>query len=216
MCGGYSCSKNTLIILNVCYMIVSFILIGTAVKEKAAGVVVSAPIIGGVTACGLFLLAISIVGLFGAMKHHQVWLFVYMVVLFLIFIIQFSVSCAALGVSKETEIKLVEEGWKQLQQNGENQIILTAEKTFNCCGLNGDNSTKVECEKLDCYKDDTCSPCLNVIQGKLGSAFATVGGLGLFFSLTELIGGVIACRYRNLIDPTNSGIGAAGGAAGGL
>ncbi len=35
-------------------------------------------------------------------------LFVYMVVLFLIFIIQFSVSCACLSVSKEDELKIAE------------------------------------------------------------------------------------------------------------
>ena len=36
-------------------------------------------------------------------------LFVYMVILFIIFIIQFSVSCAALGTSVETEKALVED-----------------------------------------------------------------------------------------------------------
>ena len=36
-------------------------------------------------------------------------LFVYMVILFLIFIIQFSVSCAALSTSEETEKKLVQD-----------------------------------------------------------------------------------------------------------
>jgi len=208
MCGGYSCSKNTLVILNVCYMIVSFILIGAAVKEKVSGVVTSAPIIGGITACGIFLLAVSILGLVGAMKHHQVWLFAYMIILFLIFIIQFSVSCAALSVSDETEKQIVIDGWISVQKY-DNATIKLAEETFNCCGLK-DNSTAFECHTLDCWPDK-CLPCLTAIEGKVNSAFQYVGGLGLFFSFTELIGGVVACRYRNLVAPENSGISGTGG-----
>lgn len=207
MCGGYSCSKNTLVILNVCYMIVSFILIGAAVKEKVSGVVVSAPIIGGITACGIFLLGVSILGLWGALKHHQVWLFVYMVILFCIFIIQFSVSCAALSVSQETEKGLVIDGWTAVQKY-DNSTIKLAEQTFICCGLQ-DNSTGFECNTLQCSPN--CPPCMEAIEDKVNSAFRYVGGLGLFFSLTELIGGVVACRFRNLVAPENSGITGTGG-----
>ena len=70
---------------------------------KAAGYITSLPIVGGITASGVFLLFISVVGLIGAMKHHQVMLFFYMVVLFLIFIIQFSCSCAALTMADNAE-----------------------------------------------------------------------------------------------------------------
>jgi len=211
MCGGYSCSKNTLVIINVCYMIVSFILIGAAVKEKVSGVVVNAPIIGGITACGVFLLGVSILGLWGALKHHQVSLFVYMVILFLIFIIQFSVSCAALSTSEETEKKLVKDGWNTVS----NDVKFTAESIFNCCGLNKAdmNETQVRCKELECFKDsiDSCKPCFEEIEDTVHAAFKKIGGLGLFFSLTELIGGVVACRYRNLVDPMNSGLAGNGG-----
>ena len=43
----------------------------------------------------------------GAMKHHQVMLFIYMVVLFFIFIIQFSCSCAALSVKEYDQKKII-------------------------------------------------------------------------------------------------------------
>ena len=39
---------------------------------KVSGIVTSLPIVGGITASGVFLLFISVVGLIGAMKHHQV------------------------------------------------------------------------------------------------------------------------------------------------
>lgn len=68
------------------------------IAGKVSGIVTSLPIVGGITASGVFLLFISVVGLIGAMKHHQVMLFFYMLVLFFIFIIQFSCSCAALSV----------------------------------------------------------------------------------------------------------------------
>ena len=119
ICGSFTCSKNTLIGLNVIYIFVSFLMIGVAVHSKhqhialgldtillnnfyptgkVSGILTSLPIVGGITASGVFLLFISVVGLIGAMKHHQVMLFFYMVVLFFIFIIQFSCSCAALAV----------------------------------------------------------------------------------------------------------------------
>jgi hypothetical protein len=59
-------------------------------------------------ACGVFLLFIAIVGLYGAIKQHQVALFFYMVVLFSIFVIQFSVACASLAASTEDELEIME------------------------------------------------------------------------------------------------------------
>ena len=54
---------------------VSFILIGVATYGKTSNEVKSLPIIGGIAACGVFLLAVSIVGLIGAVRHHQVFSF---------------------------------------------------------------------------------------------------------------------------------------------
>ncbi|MGH0170191.1 UNVERIFIED_CONTAM: hypothetical protein FKN15_058402 [Acipenser sinensis] len=110
VCGGFTCSKNALSSLNVVYMLVGLLLIGVAAWGKGFGIVSSIHIIGGVIAVGVFLLLISIVGLVGAINHHQVLLFFYMVILFLVFIIQFGVSCSCLainrgqqGVDQETE-----------------------------------------------------------------------------------------------------------------
>lgn len=116
MCGGFSCSKNALIALNVLYVVsyivffssyaaydpffplylpsirqlqyaltdclfryilqlVGFLLIGVGVYGRAASIVTNLPIIGGILACGIILILISILGLVGAVKHHQVMLF---------------------------------------------------------------------------------------------------------------------------------------------
>ena len=34
MCGGFTCSKNTLVGLNIVYVLISFLLIGVAVHGK--------------------------------------------------------------------------------------------------------------------------------------------------------------------------------------
>lgn len=204
MCGGFTCSKNTLIGLNIVYILVSFLLIGVAVHGKVSGVITSLPIIGGITACGIFLLLISVVGLIGAVRHHQVMLFTYMVVLFGIFVIQFSVSCAALGISEDDEKEILIQGWKV----ADNGTKMDTQTIFDCCGLK--NVTEgYKCEALHCALPDKdikkCNPCMDKIQEKINAAFNAAGGLGLFFSFTELIGGIVACRYRNLMDPFATG-----------
>lgn len=55
--------------------LVGLLLIGVAAWGKGFGLVSSIHIIGGVIAVGVFLLLIAIVGLIGAMHHHQVMLF---------------------------------------------------------------------------------------------------------------------------------------------
>ena len=86
----------------------AFLLIGVAAAAKNADYIRSVSTVGGIVACGVFLLFIAIVGLYGTVKHHQILLFVYMVVLFSIFVIQFSVACACLAASTEDELNLTE------------------------------------------------------------------------------------------------------------
>ena len=132
MCGTFDCSKKCLIGLNIIYIVsyqaliddtsfyfplfqlVALILIGVGAAAKAASVVQSLPVVGGIIACGVFLLFIAIVGLYGALKHHQVTLFVYMVVLFSIFVLQFSVACASLAASVDDEMNILAKVKKML------------------------------------------------------------------------------------------------------
>jgi len=230
MCGSFTCSKNTLVGLNVIYILVSFLMMGVAVHSKVSGILTSLPIVGGITASGVFLLFISVVGLIGAMKHHQVMLFFYMVVLFFIFIIQFSCSCAALTMSNspEDQKNIIHYGWNHSNV----EIIKKAELKFDCCGLGLSydntpyedptaadhqwtlnhtvfNDPKYKDTK-DCYPTVTpngtefkksCRTCYTRVQNQISGAFKAAGGLGLFFSFPELIGALVACRYRNLMDP---------------
>ncbi len=91
------------------FQIVSFVLIGVATYGKTSAYVDSLPIIGGISACGAFLLLTSIVGLIGTLRHHQATLFFYMCVVLLIFVIQFSVACAALSVNDDQQMTIAQE-----------------------------------------------------------------------------------------------------------
>lgn len=78
-------------------------------------------------------------GLYATFKHHQVLLFFYMVILFVLFIIQFSIACACLAVGETTQRQLAEQGWKSVG----NSTKETVQLQFTCCGYNNvsDNGT---------------------------------------------------------------------------
>ncbi|XP_061397137.1 tetraspanin-13-like isoform X2 [Musca vetustissima] len=205
MCGGFTCSKNALIALNILYVMVGFLLIGVGVYARAASIVTNLPIVGGILACGIILILISILGLAGAVKHHQVMLFFYMIILFLLFLIQFSIASSCLAVNSEQQQEFAEEGWNRVPASMHKQV----QDTFLCCGFNSTNTTADEsCEVVNkqcCVGSyDTncqCPPCLPKLEDKINYAFKLCGGLGIFFSFTEFIGVWLTVRYRNQKDP---------------
>lgn len=204
MCGGFQCSKNTLLGLNILYVVVAFLLIGVATYGKSSAVITSLPILGGIVASGVFLLFVAVLGLLATLKHHQILLFVYMIVLFGIFIIQFSVSCAAIGVNEDQEMTAIEKVWnKTISNEATRSAIIDAEKVLNCCDWDLDqravNST---CSLIPgCEQEGSCLTCEPVIREAVDSAFNGSGGVGLFFAFTEILGAVLAYRYRNLANP---------------
>ncbi|EGI65750.1 Tetraspanin-31 [Acromyrmex echinatior] len=202
--------------------VVAFILIGVAVYGRASALVTNLPIIGGILACGVILFLISILGLIGAVKHHQVLLFFYMLILFLLFLIQFSIACACLAVNTKQQEQLAEQGWRRVGPD----LRAKVQTTFNCCGFN--ITTQVdhpggscdEVNKICCPSNDppcTCPPCMHKLQSTIDYAFKLCGSIGLFFSFTEtrkiheLIlvlsssltpsPSFLARRYRNQLDP---------------
>jgi len=194
MCGGFQCSKNTLLGLNIVYVVVAFLLIGVATYGKGSAVITSLPILGGIVASGVFLLFVAVLGLLATLKHHQILLFVYMIVLFTIFVIQFSCSCAAIGFDTDAEMKAIKKVWDAAGQNS--TVITNAETLLNCCGWDDKDPARTD--------DQTCGAvpaCESVISQGVDKAFNGSGGLGLFFAFTEILGTVLAYRYRNLANP---------------
>lgn len=220
MCGGFTCSKNSLLALNILYVVVAFILIGVAAAARAASFVSSLSLVSGIIACGVFLLMISIVGLVGASKHHQVMLFFYMIILFIIFIIQFSVACACLAINEDQQELVAAKGWRI----SGNSTRMDAQTFFGCCGYTVEDANNTV-EYLDhpscasvknkttgepCCTDEnccnpmdkcSCGPCNDLIHDAVLRGFNLVGGIGLFFSFTEFLGVWLTVRYRNQRDP---------------
>ncbi|KAM4571432.1 tetraspanin-31 [Fundulus diaphanus] len=203
VCGGFTCSKNALCALNVVYMLVGLLLIAVAAWGKGFGLVSSIHIIGGVIALGVFLLLIAMVGLVGAIHHHQVMLFFYMVILFIVFLFQFGVSCSCLAMNRGQQVVLLNSTWGML----ENTTKTDLESQLNCCGLlNVTNSLQQFKADVDgclapCKKLGNCTSCGDLMLNHATEALKILGGVGLFFSFSEILGVWLAVRYRNQKDP---------------
>lgn len=194
--------KNALIALNILYVLVGFLLIGVGVYGRAASMVTNLPIVGGILACGIILILISMLGLVGAVKHHQVMLFFYMIILFLLFLIQISIACSCLAVSSEQQKEFAEQGWARVPET----IKIEVEDTFYCCGFNGTSSECKDINRPCCAiwmfnGICKCPDCLPVLEGKINYAFKLCGGIGLFFSFTEVLAVFLTWRYRNQHNP---------------
>ncbi|XP_017845143.1 tetraspanin-13 [Drosophila busckii] len=216
MCGGFTCSKNALIALNILYVMIGFLLIGVGVYARAASVVTNLPIVGGILACGVILICISMLGLAGAVKHHQVMLFFYMIILFMLFLIQFSIASSCLAVNAEQQQQFAEQGWNTVPPQLRKQV----QDNLLCCGFNNTAPTpniinnhvtstdEPSCDAINrlCCADSKdplchCEPCGPLLEDKINYAFKLCGGLGIFFSFTEVLAVFLARRYRNQHDP---------------
>ncbi|KAM3929686.1 tetraspanin-13 [Leptodactylus fuscus] len=194
VCGGFTCSKNSLCVLNLLYIMVSLLLIGIAAWGIGFGLISSFRVVGVAVAVGILLFLIALVGLIGAIKHHQVLLFFYMIILFLVFIVQFSVSCASLALNSQQQNELLEVGW-----NHTATAKADIEKSLDCCGFH--YYDKNESCAASCYPTPNCRTCGSIIEQHAQEVLRVVGGVGFFFSFTEILGVWLTYRYRNQKDP---------------
>lgn len=148
------------------------------------------PIIPSVIACGIVLISLALMGLYGAAKHHQVTLFFYMIILFCLFIVQFAIACSCLAVTKTQQRVFAEEGWNTISDD----IKAEVQTTFTCCGFNStvanDHPSCDIVNKICCPAGSpegcVCSPCLPKLETNIDNAFFVSGSIGLFFSFTEV------------------------------
>uniref|UniRef100_A0A8C4IK62 Tetraspanin 13b n=1 Tax=Dicentrarchus labrax TaxID=13489 RepID=A0A8C4IK62_DICLA len=175
-------------------VMVSLLMIGIAAWGMWFGLVSSFQVVGVIIGVGVFLFFVALAGLIGAMKHHQVLLFFYMIILFMVFIVQFSVSSACLAINREQQDHLLEVAWNNSQSTQRD-----VEKSLNCCGFKQLDPNRT-CDAT-CFPNHSCRPCADKIQAHVGEALRFVGGIGLFFSFTEILGVWLTYRYRNQKDP---------------
>jgi len=147
-----------------------------------------------------------------------------MIILFLLFLVQFAVACACLAVNKAQQEKLATAGWKKADNKLRHQVQIY----FNCCGFIDATLGKEDvsglghpaCDELKCCENSeagcckrggtnststvSCpchTACWSIINEYMDQALKISGGIGLFFSFTEIIGVWLAFRFRNLKDP---------------
>ncbi|NWX94720.1 TSN31 protein, partial [Nothoprocta pentlandii] len=176
--------------------LVGLLLIGVAAWGKGFGIVSSIHIIGGVIAVGFFLLLIAIVGLIGAIHHHQVMLFFYMIILGLVFIFQFGVSCSCLAINRSRQVS---PAWGPAGNCARTGTPGAGPAASGRCHA----PCWHRCPCLSrCMRGGTPRGCrgLRMLQHS-DEALKILGGVGLFFSFTEILGVWLAMRYRNQKDP---------------
>ncbi|XP_037532659.1 tetraspanin-13a [Nematolebias whitei] len=202
VCGGFFCAKNALSALNILYVMVSLLLMGVAAWGKWFGLVSSIGVVAGVIGVGAFLLLVAFVGLCGAMNHQQVLLFFVSfctwIVLFLVFVLQFSISCACLALNKDQQNQLLEVGWNRSESTQKD-----VEKTLDCCGYSSVNFN-ASCPAQCFSSPQSCVSCSSILQTYAGEVLRFIGGIGLFFSFTEILGVWLTHKYRNLKDPRSN------------
>ncbi|KAG8452561.1 hypothetical protein GDO86_004374 [Hymenochirus boettgeri] len=133
-------------------------------------------------------------------------LFIYMVVLILVFIFQFIVSCSCLAMNRSQQEQFLNATWSRMSDD----TRLNLETTLECCGFlnTTDAREQFKTDVARCSKKLNCSlypqKCLSCGEKMLthaDEALKILGGVGLFFSFTEILGVWLAFRYRNQKDP---------------
>jgi tetraspanin-13/31 len=221
---GFLCSRSTLIVLNTIYVLLGVFLIGFGAYGRVATQMVSVNVISGVIVCGVILLIVSLMGMIGTVKHNQVLLFFYMVLLFLLFLIQFSVCCACLALNDVNQKVILTNAWRSLNY-GERIMVM---RQFQCCGLRQpDESVNTSLGHPPCNlvplpccqgNDAPCcvgissnasadlkcpctQACWPILHDRLNSSLKITGAFGLVFSFIEIVGVWLAMQYRNQRNP---------------
>ncbi|XP_036155643.1 tetraspanin-31 isoform X2 [Myotis myotis] len=188
VCGGFACSRNALCALNVVYMLVGLLLIGVAAWGKGLGLVSSIHIIGGVIAVGVFLLLIAVAGL-------------YMIILGLVFVFQFGISWSCLAINRSKQTDVINASWWVMSNQTRDEL----ERSFDCCGLFNLTTLYQQdyafCTAVCKSRRPTCQMCGEKFLKHSEEALKILGGVGLFFSFTEILGVWLAMRFRNQKDP---------------
>jgi len=205
-------AKQVLLALNIFYVACGIIIIAVAAWAKAGSYVSSLAILGGVIATGVFMLLIGVFGFFGAWKDLRPLLVIYMALLGILFIVQFSLSVAALAIGNTQQYSLAKSGWCKLQDSDKNDIqnegLCFGFDDVNPAAYNSSSSPDY-CYRpgtfcppgcyvagYACFVDSTlppCQPCYSKLADPIAINLRRGGGVSLAFAFTELFG--IAAAY---------------------
>lgn len=121
-----------------------------------------------------------------------------MIILFMLFLIQFSIASSCLAVNSDQQQQFAEQGWMTVPKELRQQV----QDSLRCCGFNATGPSTAAavappdeptCDLINqqCCAGSTdtdcrCQPCGPLLEDKIDYAFKLCGGLGIFFSFTEV------------------------------
>lgn len=74
-----------------------------------------------------------------------------MIILFMLFLIQFSIACSCLAVNSQQQAQFAEEGWNQVPTSIRKEV----QDTFICCGFNSTTSDpSLSCDNVKVIKSN--------------------------------------------------------------
>lgn len=192
--------RRALIVFNLFYFILASIFLFLAIFTRIKSLIIDPHLFIGLIILSIYLIILSSIGLYAVIKHHQVLLFFYGILLFILFLFQFILACTYLTIRGEKKYNLLKTNYEQSRD----QIQLK----YNCCGF--DNQTAFDrnqtCANLPCCQtvDQCCtnvSMCYTLLTKELDKNLKIIGSILLIFTLTQIIAIYMTFRFRNIRNP---------------
>lgn len=119
-----------------------------------------------------------------------------MAIMFVLFVVQFSVAATCLSFTEDEEHELGRSGWLMAS----NTTIARTEKLFACCGYDMPSNT---CAFDCCFKsaECVCNTCDQAITSAIDYGLSLCGSVGMFCSFIQLMAVWLTVRFRNQRDP---------------
>ncbi|CAF0920556.1 unnamed protein product [Adineta steineri] len=193
--------RRLLIIFNIFYIILAVTFFFFAIYTRVNSLIVDLHLFVGLIVLSLYLLFLSIFGIFGVLKHQQVFLFFYIILLSILFLFQFILACTYLTIRGEKNYNLLKSNYQKSTDN--------IQLKYNCCGF--DNATKFNrketCKKLPCCQSsdqccETLTMCYPLLSHELDKNLKIIGSIMLIFTLTQIIAIYMTLKYRNIRNPS--------------
>jgi len=162
------CLKSFLITINVIFLIFACALIGigSVAYNHNVGPLTGATIPQGIIALGVFIMLLSLFGIFGAYRESRLFLGCYF-----FFLLIFTVLLLAVGIGVYSQQQ--QAGWYITQgwQSANDGVRMSFQNAFYCCGLTSwtDNPGST-CPTCTTGTNTTCTPCPIYYPGTNGSA----------------------------------------------
>ena len=153
-CCGNSRQTKILVGVNITYFIFGFLYLICGTFGSILTADGKLPVANnGNISCAIILMILSLFGIFVTCRRSKFFLSIYFCLLAILCVAQLSISIYCFSVTRETEEKLMEDAWKDCDENLW-EYIWETEEVFLCCGFddndyrrdftNRDNRTKLE------------------------------------------------------------------------